>query len=141
MNGISDLNLAMQSRFPIPKWMYGAEIFCITHYYNIGDGRIFIWRKSGNISPVRAAVYCQFLAEDSYGVDVCVSNFGIAAALIVFYGFSDFPIINENYEKCTVIDMFGDRERLCGEQYTFIMNDKSFHRDGLKQFLEPFIQR
>ena len=141
MNGkIKDLSHALYSRFEIPAWMYNAEVFCIKHYYNIGDQRVFIKRKNGNISPVRAAVYCQFLAEQIFSEDACVSNFGIAAALIHFYGFRTFPRVSENYEKCTIIEMYEARDCLCGHFHAELMNDASLHRDGMKPFLEPFLE-
>lgn len=105
----------------------------ITHHYDIGDQDVFVERRSGEVDPRRAAIYCQFKAEKVAG-DREVMNLGIAAALIAFYGF-----VHCARCECPTIDLYKDREAFCGPGHVELMADESLYREGLEEFLAWFV--
>lgn len=105
----------------------------ITHHYDIGNQDVFVERRTGDVDPVRAAIYCQFKAEKLAG-DREVMNLGIAAALIAFYGF-----VHCAECECLTIDLYKDREAFCGPGHAELMGDQSLHREGLEEFLARFV--
>lgn len=86
--------------------------------------------------PTRAAVYCQFIAEEALGAQVSVLNTGIANALVEFYGGEHA----EPTQTAGKIDMFYERERLCGGGYEDLMADLSLRRAGLLEVLRPHVE-
>jgi len=109
--------------------------FRLSHHYDIGDQSIYIERKTGAVDAKRAAVYCVFMSEEWYGRERLISNLGIAACLCAFYGFRHAAVT----PLSTRIDLYYDKERMCGPGYVEMMKDKSLNRDGLREFMAPFI--
>lgn len=105
----------------------------ITHHYDIGNQDVFVERRTGDVDPKRAAIYCQFTAEKVAG-DREVMNLGIAAALIAFYGF-----VHCAECECPTVDLYKDREAFCGPGHAELMADASLHREGLEEFLGRFL--
>lgn len=83
-----------------------AKIFCITHHYDVGDQNVYVRRITGDIDAKRAAIYCQFKAEEWLGEKKLLTNLGVAALLVTFYGYQHTSIT----DICTVIDMYIERE-------------------------------
>lgn len=109
------------------------KTFRITHYYDIGNQDIYIERINGNIDARRAAIYCQLWAEKWYQKDdsnaISISNLGIAAMLIMFYGFRHTKNTNLN----TTIDMYYHRENACSPNISLLLNDPTLIRHGLRE--------
>lgn len=97
--------------------------YLIRHRYQVGDQDVTVEGPVG-LDMRRAAVFVQFRAEEWFGDSALVSNLGIAAALVTFYG-CQHAARGENSE---VIDMHLDREVMCG---TGLLNEPDFQRDGL----------
>jgi hypothetical protein len=112
-----------------------TKYFRITHHYDIGNQDVYVKRKTGSIDGKRAALYCQFMAEEWFGNGVIVSNLGIAAMLVTFYGFFHAA----KTDTCTDIDMYYDRERACGPNINELLNDPELARPGLKEAIEPHL--
>jgi hypothetical protein len=73
------------------------------------------------------------VAEAAFG-RILVSNLGIAAALCRFYGFTHHWATY----GAQVADLYGDLEGL-GPAYAPLMADPALAREGLAQWLEPFV--
>lgn len=111
--------------------------FCIQHYYDIGDQRIYVREGRGcTVNARRAAIYCQFKCEEWFGSAAQLSNFGVAAMLIAFYRF-DYA---QPTEGADVIDLYYDRERACGDLWREMMADTTLARDGLRDAMRPFVE-
>lgn len=114
-------------------------VYRITHHYDIGNQDVYLTRRKtedgvGNeIDARRAALYCWCVAEAAYG-HILVSNLGIAAALCRFYGFTHHWATY----GAQVVDLYGDLEGL-GPAYAPLMADPALAREGLAQWLEPFV--
>lgn len=109
--------------------------YCIKHRYDIGDQRVFVRRVTGDVDPVRAAVYLQFLCEEFFEGDKMLSNLGVAALLIAYFGFQHTAATT----LCTEIDMYADREKMCGAECAALMADLTLHRDGLREAMAPHV--
>ncbi len=105
------------------------QIYRIFHNYDIGDQSFYL---ESDTEPTRAAVYCQFLAEDQIGDSVSVLNSGIAKALIQFYGCKPADKTNSAID----VDMYYARERMCGD-YKQLMADESLQREGIIEVIRP----
>lgn len=114
-----------------------ANTFRITHFYDIGDQSIFIERRKGDVDARRAAMYCQFMCEEWFGVPSIVTNLGIASALVAFYGFQHAAA--EPDGACGVIDMHIDKEA-ANRQYHDIITDATLKREGLRDYLACHIE-
>ena len=103
--------------------------FLIRHHYDIGDQGVTVEAPAG-FDARRAAIYIQFQAEEWFGEEALVTNLGVAAALVSFYGFKHAAKdpLGES------IDMYADREAMCGKAAE-LMADGSLSRDGLRGFL------
>lgn len=112
-----------------------TRYFRITHHYDIGNQDVYVQRRTGSIDGKRAALYCQFMAEEWFEPGVIVSNLGIAAMLVSFYGFFH----TAQTSICTDIDMYYDRERACGPNIGTLLNDPVLVRVGLKEAIEPHL--
>jgi hypothetical protein len=110
-----------------------ANTFRIHHHYHMGDQGATIQAPHG-LDTKRAAVYLQFQAETWFGDEVTLTNRGIAAALVSFYGCKQTA--HSRYAED--LDMYSEREKLC-PQYKELMADVSFMRDGLKAFLKDHL--
>lgn len=108
--------------------------FCISHHYDLGDQKVFVERKTGNVDAKRAAVFCLFMAEEWFGPHFMASNLGIAACLCAFYGFQH----TARTSMATELDLYYDRERMCGH-HVDLVEDTTLHRDGLREFITPFM--
>lgn len=106
------------------------KTYRIFHNYDRGDQSVYL--ASSN-DPTRAAVYCQFLAEDQLDESVSVLNSGIAKALVQFYGCTPA----EKTDSAIDIDLYFAREGLCGD-YENLMADKSLQRDGIIDLIRPY---
>ena len=127
----SALDAAAHADNPFPPNV-NEKAVRITHHYDIGNQDVFVERRTGDVDPKRAAIYCQFKAEECLG-DREMMNLGIAAALIAFYGF-----VHCAECECPAVDLYKDREAFCGEGYAALMADESLHREGLGEFLQRF---
>lgn len=106
------------------------KTYRIFHNYDRGDQSVYL--VSSN-DPTRAAIYCQFLAEDQLDESVSVLNSGIAKALVQFYGCT--PV--EKTDSAIDIDLYFAREALCGD-YEQLMADKSLQREGIIDLIRPY---
>lgn len=104
----------------------------IFHNYDIGDQSIYV---SSETDPTRAAVYCQFLAEEQLGDSVSVLNNGIYLALTQFYGCTKA----EKSDSAIDLDLYWAREKMCGD-HANLMADKTLHRDGIIDLIRPHIE-
>lgn len=116
--------MSLISRVPLGSQ---TTSYLIQHRYNIGDQGVTVMAAAG-FDVKRAAVYIQFKAEEWFADEACVSNLGIAAALVSFYGCKH----GVHETNGLVIDMYGDRHQLCGSGLT---SDESLQRNGLREFL------
>lgn len=110
-----------------------SESYLIKHYYDLGDQAVTV-RAPAQLDPKRAAIYMQFWAEEWFGEEKIVTNLGIAAALVSFYGCKHSP--RNRFGE--VIDMHHDRETMCPNAST-LMADTSLYRDGLREFLSAHL--
>lgn len=106
------------------------KTYRIFHNYDRGDQSVYL--ASPN-DPTRAAIYCQFLAEDQLDESVSVLNIGIAKALVQFYDCT--PV--EKTDSAIDIDLYFAREGLCGD-YEQLMADKSLQREGIIDLIRPY---
>ena len=119
------------------KLPYDAQNYMIRHHYDVGDQGVSVMAPD-NLDVKRAAVYIQFQAEEWFGIETPVSNLGIAAALVKFYGCKHA----RRNTQGNVIDMFHDREEMCRESWSSsssVTDDVSLHRDGLREFIRSYI--
>ena len=112
-----------------------AQNYLIKHHYDSGDQGVSVIAPD-NLDVKRAAIYIQLKAEEWFGDEVSVSNLGIAAALVTFYGCKH---ARRNI-RGNVIDMFHDPEEMCRIAWTS-SSLNSLHRDGLREFISPHIVR
>lgn len=113
----------------------------ITHHYDVGDQDVFVTRRTGDVDPLRAALYCQFKSEEWFDEPSALTNLGIAAMLVMHYGFRQAAaIIDDEFdnEKCLTIDMYREREKACGSFYEELMRDVSLQREGLRESMANF---
>ncbi len=110
------------------------EVVCITHAHNMGDMRVFLKRVSGDVDAKRAAMYCQFMCEEWFGPDKKLTNLGVAALLVSFYGFQHH--YGGPYE---IIDMYSDRAAFFGNACDEILRDATLHREKLREYMEPHV--
>lgn len=108
-------------------------IFKICHTF---DGAEIPAYVSSESSPVREAVYTQFVAERHYGESAGVLNAGIALALVELYGCD----AAEPSEDATELDMHVERGHMCGAGYHELMADSSLRRDGLAELVCEHIE-
>lgn len=106
------------------------DIYRIYHNYDRGDQSIYV---ASATDLTRAAVYCQFQAEEE-SESASVTNEGIALALVRFYGCT----LAEKTDTAIELDMFFAREQLCVD-YDAVMADQTLHRAGLLDMLRPHI--
>lgn len=106
-----------------------ARSFLIRHYYDVGDQGVTIRAPQG-FDARRAAVFMQFCAEEWFGAENSVTNLGIAAALVSFYGCKH----SAKNPRGEVIDMHIDRTAACPSA-AGLMADESLQRKGLRDFL------
>ena len=111
-----------------------TDVYCIKHFYDIGDQRIYVKRASGDTDAKRAALYCQFMCEEWFGPEKMLSNLGVASLLIAFYGYQHYCVAS-----ATTIDMHQDRTTFCGDNYTQLIGDVTLHRDRLCEFMKPHV--
>lgn len=121
--------VAENGRIKAEKLPHDARNFLIHHHYDIGDQGITVNAPIG-FNTRRAAIYMQFQAEEWFGNEKMVTNLGIAAALVTFYG-CKHAARNSLGES---IDMYADREAICHDA-SELMADRSLARDGLRDFL------
>lgn len=105
--------------------------FFIRHYYDAGDLGISV-AAPDDLDVRRAAIYIELMAEKWFGDDTCVTNLGIAAALVSFYGCKQAP----RNDHGQVIDMHHDREEMCGQD---LIAASDLYRDGLREFLSAHV--
>jgi hypothetical protein len=111
-----------------------AQVFKICHAYDTAiEKPRFVLSSS---DPTRAAVFCQFYAEEAFGPEVSVLNLGIANALVAFYGCEH----TEPSPEARKVDMYLERERFCTSGYEALMTDISLSREGLLEILRTHIE-
>lgn len=111
------------------------QVYKITHYYN---KRPEYSVKIVSIeNPKKIAVYIQFMAEKWFDESISLDNEVIADVLIKFYGcrLPNETEFCQKIKKGNIIDMYFDRERLCGEEYHKMMKSNEYMREGLKKYL------
>lgn len=106
------------------------KTYRIFHNYDQGDQSVYL---SSLTDPTRAAVYCQFLAEDQLGESASVSNSGIANALVQLYGCTPAGKTEDAIE----LDLYYARARLCGKGYEQLMADPALQRKGAIELIRP----
>ena len=106
-----------------------AQTFLIRHHYDIGDQGVTIKAPQG-FDARRAAIYMQFWVEDWFGVEKMITNLGVAAALVSFYGCKQAA----RNSLGETIDMHADREAACPKGHD-LKADEAFKREGLSGFL------
>ena len=111
------------------------RIYRITHHYQLGNQDVFV-RSSED--PTDAAIYCQFVAETLpvEKPENIVSNLGIAAALVQFYGCFHSAASHD----AVTIDMHVDREARCGDWWIKHEHDSPLARDGLAEYLQAHVE-
>ncbi len=107
--------------------MSNKQVYRIFHNYDRGDQSVYL---ASATDPTRAAVYCQFLAEEVLADYASVLNSGIAIALIQLYDCAPA----EKTDSAIDVDLYFARERLCGQN---LMADKSLHREGIIDLIRP----
>lgn len=108
------------------------QTYRIFHNYDIGDQSMYL---ASATDPTRAAVYCQFYAEDQLGDSASVLNAGVAKALIQFYG----CVPADKTDSAIDLDLYFAREEMCGE-YRELMADESLQREGLIELIRPHVE-
>jgi hypothetical protein len=108
----------------------------ITHHYDVGNQDVFVTRRSGDVDPLRAALYCQFKSEEWFDEPSALTNLGIAAMLVMHHGFRQAAATDD--DDCQIIDMYREREAACGPRYDELMADASLHREGLRESMANF---
>lgn len=116
----------------------GEEIFRITNNVSNGDQSVYLAHATN--PPIadarRAAVYLQFRSEELYGEGAMLTNLGVAALLVQFYGFMPAARVANPVE----IDLYDEREAMCEPGlYEPLMADKSLWRKGLKEAMYPHV--
>ena len=113
-------------------------VYRIFHAMDLGDFSVFVSPKDGAPDTRRAALYCQFKAEEWFGVEVMLSNLGIASLLVQFYDHQQAPRVQGLHPEW-FIDLYSDREAACGQEWRELMADQSLVRPGLKRAMHPFL--
>jgi hypothetical protein len=121
------------------KKTQGAMTYRIFHRYDIGDRGIHVIKRNAEAPDAfRVAIYC-LRKDDEWFVPATsrtiLSNFGMAALLISFYGYdycqpNEFAQNIDLYLSHDFPARFGDAEQ--------IANDPSLHRDGLRDLMARF---
>lgn len=106
-----------------------ASTFLVEHQFDNGDRGVSIKAPLG-FDARRAAVYIQLSAERWFGPEKQVSNLGIAAALVSFYGCRHAA----RNLRGEVIDMFTDRDTACRRSRELLAG-ASLARPGLRDFV------
>lgn len=109
------------------------SVYKIFHRYDQGDQPVYV-QAPAEMDVITAAVYCQFLCEAHYS-EKGLSNLGIAAALVAFYGCRPAAVTNTAVD----VDMYYERERRCGPIHAAMMQDETLARKGLEEYLGPYI--
>jgi hypothetical protein len=115
------------------KTIHDSQSYLICHHYDIGDLGVTVRAPIG-FDAKRAAVYVQFWAEEWFGDGETLSNLGIAAALVVFYGCKH----TQRNPRGEVIDLFFECSEMCARADK-LMADPALHREGLREFLIPHL--
>lgn len=118
----------------INELFHKDEAYCITYYYGDGGAPVYVKRVSGDVDAKRAAIYCECKCEEWFGSDKMITNLGVGALLVTFYGFQHHS--SGPYEK---IDMYFDRSTYCGESYIKLITDENLHREKLREYMEPHV--
>lgn len=111
----------------------GAEVYRITHHYDIGNQDVYVRHPTGEVDGKRVALYCWFKACEWFGMSIVVSNLGIASAMVALYGFRHCA----THPFATAVDLYHDAEGY--REYESLMNDPALHRDGLREALAPHV--
>lgn len=117
----------------IKKSVRNANTYFIHHHYDRGEQGVTV-EAPASLDTKRAAVYIQFKAEDWFGDEATVTNLGIAAALVSFYGCKH--VARNSFGED--LDMYFARERLC-QEYKSLVADSELMREGLKDFLKDHL--
>jgi hypothetical protein len=129
-----------------PEWLrwkpqmaqHASAIVRIRHYYDVGDQAMFVFR-TGATSPDtrRAALYCQFKCEEWFGEVSMLSNLGVAALLVAFYGHQQAP----RFMDAPTVDMHEDREAVACDAGAWreLVADPALAREGLQATMKPYV--
>lgn len=114
------------------------SVIRITHYYDIGNQEVFVERQTGEVDAMRAALYSQFMCEEWFGEASVLTNLGVAAMLVMFYGYRQAAA--EPAAMCRAdIDMYCDREAALGALYDELMADPTLPRAGMREAMAQFV--
>lgn len=116
----------------------GWTVYRIFHALEVGDFSVYVAPKDGAPDTRRAALYCQFKAEEWFGDEVMLSNLGVASLLVQFYDHQPAPRLQSLHPEW-FIDLYSDREAACGEEWHELMADQSLVRPGLMRAMHPFL--
>jgi hypothetical protein len=115
-------------------------IYRIRYYYDIGDQDVFVARPDGNeTDALRAVLYLNGMMIELFGPSALISNLGMAAMLIVFYGFTHAA----KDDLAETIDFYLEWERPRESDFIAgVMSDASLQRDRDKLLtaMFPFVE-
>jgi hypothetical protein len=117
---------------------HAAAIVRIRHYYDVGDQDVFVFPTGASAPDTRrAALYCQFKCEEWFGEVCMLSNLGVAALLVAFYGHQQAPRLMD----APTVDMHEDREALiCNSNaWRELVADPALAREGLQAAMKPYV--
>lgn len=118
------------------KYQRDTLSYVIKHRYDVGYQGVTI-SAPPELDVRRAAVYIQFCAEEWYGETAMVTNLGIAAALVTYFGCQHAPMRRDPLGHMSV-DMYCAREAACGGAQE-LLADQSLCKEGLREFLRPHV--
>jgi hypothetical protein len=107
------------------------DTVCISHKYDIGDQAVYVERiDSASADAKRAAAYVWWKCNEFFGDRKTLSNLGVAALLVQFYGYRH----TARRSVCTQVDLYKDTEgKGC------VTADDSLFRDGLREAMAPHL--
>ncbi|MGF6996826.1 hypothetical protein [Paraburkholderia sp. GAS32] len=109
-----------------------SNVYRITHYYQIGDQDVYVTDPTGEKNGKEIAAYIFGWACEWHGHGNLISNLGIAAMMVQFYGF----IHCAKDEDATTVDMYWDCQ---GNDFLTILNNETYERNTLRKAVVPFI--
>jgi hypothetical protein len=105
-----------------------ARRFRIHHHYDIGDQSVYVESKSGEVDVPLAAAFIVAKTQEWWG-NVLVSNLGVAAALVEFYGCEHMATATAHIE----VDLY-DQSR-----YSAAVGAPELERAGLRAYLRRHV--
>jgi hypothetical protein len=120
------------------RFLSASAVVRIRHYYDVGDQDVFVFPTGASAPDTRrAALYCQFKCEEWFGEVSMLSNLGVAALLVAFYGHQQAP----RFMDAPTVDMHEDREALACDESAWreLVADPALAREGLQAAMKPYV--